>query len=181
MPAARSKWEFRVKLGTASKRADLIIFPEDAPHKQEHAWAIIECKAPSVPPRHRTEGVDQLKSYMAGCVNGEFGMWTNGQERFCYRRVTENGTVQFVEISDIPEKGKTLDETERPSFVELRPATSDVLLFTIPAMSQLHRGKPGTTEAGSLLGAVEAHLLQDRRRAVERDRLLRDLERAAEA
>ena len=70
--------EFGVKLGTARKRADLVIFAEGAPHKQEHAWAIIECKAPSVPPAHKTEGVEQLKSYMAGCVNGEFGMWTNG-------------------------------------------------------------------------------------------------------
>ena len=135
--------EFGVKLGTARKRADLVIFAEGSPHKQEHAWAIIECKAPSVPPAHKTEGVEQLKSYMAGCVNGEFGMWTNGQERFCYRRVTENGKVQFVEISDIPEKGKTLDETERPSFIELRPATSDVLLFTFQRCHNYIAGNQG--------------------------------------
>lgn len=135
--------EFGVKLGTARKRADLVIFPEGAPHKQEHAWAIIECKAPSVPPGHKTEGVAQLKSYMAGCVNGEFGMWTNGQERFCYRKVTENGKVQFVEISDIPEKGKTLDETERPSFIELRRATSDVLRFTFQRCHNYIAGNQG--------------------------------------
>ena len=135
--------EFRVKLGRASKRADLTIFPEDAPHKQEHAWAIIECKAPTVPPRHNTEGVDQLKSYMAACVNGEFGMWTNGQERYCYRKVTESGRVQFVAISDIPEKGKALDETERPSFGELRPATSDVLLFTFQRCHNYIAGNQG--------------------------------------
>ena len=135
--------EFGVKLGTAKKRADLVIFPEGAPHKQEHAWAIIECKSPSVPPAHKTEGVSQLKSYMAGCVNGEFGMWTNGQERFCYRKITANGKVQFVEISDIPEKGKTLDETERPSFIELRPATSDVLLFTFQRCHNYIAGNQG--------------------------------------
>ena len=135
--------EFGVKLGTARKRADLVIFPEGAPHKQEHAWAIIECKAPSVPPGHKTEGVAQLKSYMSGCVNGEFGMWTNGQERFCYRKVTKSGKVQFVEISDIPEKGKTLDETERPSFIELRPATSDVLLFTFQRCHNYIAGNQG--------------------------------------
>lgn len=135
--------EFGVKLGTARKRADLVIFPEGAPHKQEHAWAIIECKAPSVPPGDKTEGVAQLKSYMAGCVNGEFGMWTNGQERFCYRKITKNGKVQFVEISDIPEKGKTLDETERPSFIELRPATSDVLLFTFQRCHNYIAGNQG--------------------------------------
>jgi len=135
--------EFRVKLGTASKRADLVIFPQGAPHKQEHAWAIIECKAPTVPSLHKTKGVDQLKSYMAACVNAEFGMWTNGQERFCYRKVTENGKVLFVEIPDIPEKGKTIDEAERPSFIGLRPATSDVLLFTFQRCHNYIAGNQG--------------------------------------
>ena len=135
--------EFRVKLGRASKRADLAIFPEDASHRQEHAWAIIECKAPSVSSEDKKDGTDQLKSYMAACVNAEFGMWTNGQERFCYRKTVEDGAIQFVEISDIPEKGKTLDETERPSFRELRPATSDTLLFTFKRCHNYIAGNQG--------------------------------------
>lgn len=135
--------EFRVKLGRASKRADLVIFPESAPHKQEHAWAIIECKSPDVSPKHKKQGVDQLKSYMAGCVNAEFGMWTNGQERFCYHKIYKDSVIQFVDISDIPEKGKSFDETERPSFDELRPATSDVLLFTFQRCHNYIAGNQG--------------------------------------
>ena len=135
--------EFRVKLGRASKRADLTIFPEGTPLKQEHVWAIIECKAPDVSPEDKEEGTDQLKSYMAGCVNAEFGMWTNGQERFCYRKIIEDGAIAFIEISDIPEKGKTLDETERPSFRQLRPATSDTLLFTFKRCHNYIAGNQG--------------------------------------
>ena len=135
--------EFRVKLGRAPKRSDLAIFPKDTAHKQEHAWAIIECKAAKVSPEDRKEGTDQLKSYMAACVNADFGMWTNGQERFCYRKTTEDGTIRFVEISDIPEKGKSLDETERPSFRELRPATSDALLFTFQRCHNYIAGNQG--------------------------------------
>ncbi len=135
--------EFRVKLGGASKRADLVIFPPDASHRQENAYAIIECKADNVPPEDRKEGVEQLKSYMAACVNAEFGMWTNGQERFCYRKADATGTIEFVEIPDIPEKGKTLDETERPRFRELRPATSDSLLFTFQRCHNYIAGNSG--------------------------------------
>ena len=135
--------EFRVKLGRASKRADLVIFPEGRAHKQENAWAIIECKSPKVSPEDKKQGVDQLKSYMAGCVNAEFGMWTNGQERFCYHKDHAEGRIQFVEISDLPEKGKTLDEMERPSFNELRPATSDVLLFTFQRCHNYIAGNQG--------------------------------------
>src|SRR4051794_33079281 len=79
--------EFSVKLGSSRRRADLAIFPEGAPHRQESAWAILECKAADVPPNHRTEGIEQLKSYLAACVNAQFGMWTNGAERFCFRKV----------------------------------------------------------------------------------------------
>ena len=135
--------EFRLKIGRAPKRADLVIFPQDTPHKQENAQTIIECKALKVPPEDRKEGTEQLKSYMAACVNAEFGMWTNGQERFCYRKATEDGTVKFVEIPDIPEKGKSLDESERPHFRELRPATSDSLLFTFQRCHNYIAGNQG--------------------------------------
>ena len=135
--------EFRVRLGRASKRADLAIFPEDAPHLQEHAWTIVECKSPKVSPEDKKGGTDQLKSYMAACANAEFGMWTNGQERFCYRKSIEAGAIRFVEIPDIPEKGKTLDESERPSFRELRPATSDTLLFTFQRCHNYIAGNQG--------------------------------------
>ncbi len=135
--------EFRVRLGRASKRADLVVFPEASPHVQENVWVIIECKAPSVSSNHNRQGTDQLKSYMAGCVNAQFGMWTNGLELFCYRKTIEDGTIRFVEISDIPEKGKTLEETERPKFRELRPATSDTLLFTFQRCHNYIAGNQG--------------------------------------
>ena len=135
--------EFQVKLGRASKRADIAIFPENTPHRQENAWAIIECKSPDVSHNDKNQGDEQLQSYMAGCVNAEFGIWTNGQDRSCYQKTHKNGKIQFIEISDIPEKGKTLGETERPSFGELRPATSDVLLFAFQRCHNYIAGNQG--------------------------------------
>ena len=100
-------------------------------------------QSPKVPPEHKKEGVEQLQSYMAACANAEFGMWTNGQERFCYRKIIEEGKIRFVDIPDIPEKGKSIDETERPNFRELRPATSDVLLFTFQRCHNYIAGNQG--------------------------------------
>src|SRR5579863_2871331 len=122
--------EFKVKLGVQRKRVDLAILPEGAPHQQEHVWAIIECKAPKVSPNDKTEGVEQLKSYLAASVNAEFGLWTNGQDRLCYRKVQgTRGRIEFAEINDIPIKGKSPEDAERPSFSSLSPAKSDALLF----------------------------------------------------
>jgi len=135
--------EYKVKLGSSSKRADIVIFPEDATHKQEHVWAVVECKAADVPPNHKKEGIAQLQSYMAACASAEFGMWTNGQERHCFSRVRTDGLVDFEEITDIPEKGKTLADVERPTHDKLRPASSDALLFAFRRCHNYIAGNQG--------------------------------------
>jgi hypothetical protein len=95
-PREEIRVEFRVKMGSSGKRADLVIFPEGEAQKQENVWAIVECKAENVPPSHKKEGVEQLKAYLSACINAEFGMWTNGRERVCYRKTT--GPDPYVEI-----------------------------------------------------------------------------------
>lgn len=121
--------EFTLRLGSRKPRADLVIFPVGAPHAQENIRLIVECKAQNVKSSDRKEGVGQLHSYMAACPNALHGMWTNGIERFCYRRVEVNGEIKFEEVADIPTVGKDEADLERPKFANLAPATSDVLLF----------------------------------------------------
>jgi len=135
--------EFKIKMGSSSKRADIVIFPEGEGHKQEHVRAIIECKASDVSPNHKKEGVAQLQSYLATCINAEYGMWTNGQERLCYRKVSMDGQVEFKEIVDIPVKGKDLEDTERLTRDRLRPASSDALLFAFRRCHNYIAGNQG--------------------------------------
>src|ERR1051326_7855226 len=134
--------EFRVALGRAAKRADIVIFPEGAAQKQEHIWAVIECKSSDISPNHKQQGVEQLKSYLAACVNAEFGMWTTGQERFCCRKETPR-KAPVVEPPDIPVRGKPQEEAERPTLASLRPATSDSLLFTFRRCHNYIAGNQG--------------------------------------
>ena len=118
-------------MGATTKRVDIAIFPKGSPARQENIWAICECKASTIPPDHRTDGVEQLKSYMAASANAEYGMWTNGQERFCYRKIrTRTGEWTFADIADIPVKGRPPEDAERPTLASLKAAESDALLFT---------------------------------------------------
>lgn len=121
--------EFTLKLGNRKPRADLVIFAAGTKHDQGNAYIIVECKASSVRSNDRKEGVDQLRSYMAACENVRYGLWANGIERFCFRRVFKQGRAETEEIPDLPEFGRTDDEAERPTLDELKPATSDALLF----------------------------------------------------
>ena len=135
--------EFTLRLGSRRPRADLVIFNEGDPHDQDRTRIIIECKSQKIKSTARKDGVGQLKSYMAACPNIAYGMWTNGIERFCYRRIDTGGKVVFEETPDIPEKGRTEDEVTRLRFDQLKAASSDALLFAFRRCHNYIAGNQG--------------------------------------
>lgn len=121
--------EFRVKVGSSTRRLDIAVFDEGKPHKQENVRLIVETKKAGTAPSSKSDGIGQLQSYMAACVNVVYGMWTNGDERFCYvKRSTQTGYT-FDDILEIPARGQSEADAQRPSRRDLKPATADNLLF----------------------------------------------------
>lgn len=135
--------EFTVRTGTRKPRADIVIFPSNTKHEQEHARIIVECKASTIKAADKKDGVDQLRSYMAACPNVEYGMWTNGVERFCYRRLVKGGKVIVDDVLDLPVFGRGEEEDDRPRFDQLKPATSDALLFAFRRCHNYIAGNQG--------------------------------------
>ncbi|HUW95132.1 MAG TPA: N-6 DNA methylase [Anaerolineae bacterium] len=138
--------EFPIKMGTRRKRVDLAVFPTGKAHEQQSISVIVETKAEKVPPTDAKEGVEQLKSYMAACMNCKYGLWTNGLERFCYRKEETVFEYKFTDILDIPAKGMTLEEWERPTIRQLKPATGDNLLFTFRRCHNYIHGNQGLSK-----------------------------------
>jgi type I restriction enzyme M protein len=139
--------ELPLKVGSKKPRADLVIFPEGAEHSQQNAYIIVECKSQKVKSSDRKEGVGQLEAYVHVCPNAVFGMWTNGVERFCYRKLTRNGKLIVEEIPDLPSFGQAEEEAERPRADELKPATSDALLFAFRRCHNYIAGNQGLQKA----------------------------------
>ena len=135
--------EFTLRLGSRKPRADLVIFPSGAEHAQENAVILVECKASTIRSADKMDGVGQLQSYMAACPNVSYGMWTNGIERFCYRRVLKTGHVTFEDVPDLPAFGRTDDDEDRPRFDQLKAATSDALLFAFRRCHNYIAGNQG--------------------------------------
>jgi len=135
--------EHSIKIGSGRKRADIIIFSESGQSKQEEIALIIECKHAKTPPNNKKEGVEQLKSYMAACINSEYGLWTNGKDRFCFRKVVKDSKLVFDEIVDIPKYGQSIDDAERPDLRDLREATGDNLKFTFKRCHDYISGNQG--------------------------------------
>jgi type I restriction enzyme M protein len=135
--------EFTLRLGSQKPRSDLVIFDEGDDHKQDRARIIIECKSQKVKSSDRKEGIGQLHAYMSACPNVQYGMWTNGLERYCFRRVEKDGSVSFDEIPDIPGKGCSEEDVERPRFDQLKAASSDALLFAFRRCHNYIAGNQG--------------------------------------
>jgi type I restriction enzyme M protein len=70
-------------------------------------------------------------------------MWTNGLERYCYRKVVKGGQIIFEDVPDIPGFGQNLEEAERPRFDKLKPASSDALLFALRRCHNYIAGNQG--------------------------------------
>ncbi len=134
--------EFRIHFGSSRPRVDIAVWHPGDDHKQETAFLLVECKKPGQNPKAKKDGIEQLKSYMAACLNGRYGLWTNGDDRFCFaKRTTENGGYVFEEIVEIPAAGQTEEEAQRPKRKDLKAATADNLLF---AFRRCHNYIAGT-------------------------------------
>ena len=117
--------EFPIKVGSARKRVDIVIFKPGVDHIQQNVWLLVETKSADTKPNNAKEGIAQLQSYMAACVNCEYGLWTNGDDRFCFAKRTTKTTHRFEEIIDIPSIGQSEIDAQRPKLRDLMPVTGD--------------------------------------------------------
>jgi type I restriction enzyme M protein len=113
--------EFPIKMGSAKKRADIVIFEEGSEHRQENIYIIVEVKTENVKPSDKKEGIEQLKSYVAACINTQFALWV-GSERLAFKVTEKNGKKKLEEIPDIPKRGETT--IPKPTRGSLVPAVN---------------------------------------------------------
>src|SRR5207237_597301 len=102
---------------------------------------ILETKREGTKRESRTEGVEQLKSYMAASLNCQHGMWTNGVDRDCYLKVSDKGSHSFIDAIDIPTQGAR--KADAPTREHLRAATGENLLFTFKRCHNYIAGSAG--------------------------------------
>lgn len=158
--------EFSIKVGASKKRVDIVVFDKDADHTQANAYILVETKKSDVKPTSKTEGIGQLQSYMASCLNARYGMWTNGTDRFCYAKRGDNkGGWTFDEIIDIPAFGQTEADAQRPRRKDLKVATADNLLFAFRRCHNYiaaHEGKQKTEAFWELLKLIFTKIEDER-------------------
>lgn len=140
-PRDQVEVEFRIKVGSGTKRVDLALFAPGAAHTQDNIQTIIETKREGTKREDKSDGVGQLKSYMAACLNCQHGMWTNGVDRDCFYKSSDRGEHSFIDAIDIPVQGAK--KADAPSREFLRAATGENLLFTFKRCHNYIAGSAG--------------------------------------
>lgn len=140
-PREQVEVEFKIKVGSGTKRVDLALFAAGAPHTQDNIQTIIETKREGTKREDKGDGVGQLKSYMAACLNCQHGMWTNGVDRDCFFKSSDRGEHSFIDAIDIPVQGAK--KADAPSREHLRAATGENLLFTFKRCHNYIAGSVG--------------------------------------
>lgn len=158
--------EFTIKVGSSRKRVDIVVFSKGVDHTQANGHILVETKKADVKPTSRTEGIGQLQSYLASCLNAQYGMWTNGTDRFCFaKRADGKGGWTFEEIIDVPAFGQTEADAQRPSRKDLKVATADNLLFAFRRCHNYiaaHEGKQKTEAFWELLKLIFTKIEDER-------------------
>lgn len=113
--------EFSIRMGTTTKRADIVVFLKDEAHSQENIYIIVEAKPEDIKPSNENNGVDQLKTYVSASPNSKFALWV-GNERLAYEVLEKIGKRIFSQIPDIPKEGETT--VPKPSRDSLVPAVN---------------------------------------------------------
>ena len=140
--------EFRIKVGSSRRRVDVAVFTAGSEHRQENAFILVETKRAGTSPGNRTDGVEQLRSYLAACLNARYGLWTNGDEQYCLaKRADGHGGFTFEEIIDVPALGQSETDAQRPRRKDLKPATGDNLLFAFRRCHNYIAGTEGKQKA----------------------------------
>ncbi|MFC1676330.1 N-6 DNA methylase [Planctomycetota bacterium] len=108
-PQKRIAFEYPVKFGRETKKADIVVSDKDRP---EAAYIIVELKKPKL-----TDGKNQLRSY-CNATGAPIAVWTNGEKISHYNRKDPNF---FEDITDIPKADQSLKDilTERFTLKDL--------------------------------------------------------------
>jgi type I restriction enzyme M protein len=103
--------EYAVRKGSVLiGNADIVVFHNSKDYSQENIKIIVECKR-----KNRKDGVEQLKTYLAGCQSAEYGIWFNGNDIIYIKRLKRS--PHWKVVYNVPRKGEDLGLPEKSSLI----------------------------------------------------------------
>lgn len=114
--------EYTIKIGSADKRVDIVVFNDEIKSQDNVLW-IIETKK-----KDEKEGIEQCWSYMSA-TTAKFGTWTNGGN-IVYFHKDASKSNRYDELPDIPKFKESVDSIGKYNKDDLVKCTDLKGVFT---------------------------------------------------
>ncbi len=116
---------------TKRRMADLAVYQVGQPHFINCVERLVVVQPPGTKYNDPNRGIDLLKDLLDAVPACEFGLWTNGHDIAYLQKRAGPVESTFVELSDFPGSGESLDDLNRPDRRVSRVAVAEDLRDTV--------------------------------------------------
>lgn len=153
------------------QKLELAIFEKGKSHKQEHITRICIVQDDKVKETDKKKGLTAtLENAMGAVEKCEFGLWANGASyHFLQKEDDEFGfDFDFIDLSDFPGEGETLDEIDRADRSSSRKPANDSLIKVFKRSHDYIYGNEGRKKDAfwQLLNLIFCKLYDEKRRFI---------------
>jgi len=112
-----------------TQKVNLVVYEKGTEHIQDNIIRLCIVYPDNTKENDRKKGVKvTLENAMASCERGEFGLWTNGTIYHFLHREEDSINEEYVDISDFPGEGESLEDLNRNDRSMSRIAGGDSLV-----------------------------------------------------
>ena len=153
------------------QKVELMVFEKGKPHEQEHVIRICIVQDDKVKDNDKKKGVKiTLENAMGAVESCEFGLWANGSSyHFLQKEDDALGyDYEFIDLSDFPGEGETLDDLDRADRSSSRKPANDSLIKVFKRSHDYIYGNEGRKKDAfwQLLNLIFCKLYDEKRRFI---------------
>lgn len=151
------------------QKVELVVFEKGKPHQQDFIIRICVVQDDKVKDTDKKKGVKPtLENAMGAVESCEFGLWANGSSYHYLQK--EDDTMgfdyEFVDLSDFPGEGETLDDLDRADRSSSKKPANDSLIKVFKRSHDYIYGNEGRKKDAfwQLLNLIFCKLYDEKRR-----------------
>ncbi len=153
------------------QKVELVVFEKGKPHEQDHIIRICIVQDDKVKETDKKKGLAAtLENAMGAVESCEFGLWANGSSyHFLQKEDDALGyDYEFVDLSDFPGEGETLDDLDRADRSSSRKPANDSLIKVFKRSHDYIYGNEGRKKDAfwQLLNLIFCKLYDEKRRFI---------------
>lgn len=153
------------------QKVELVVFEKGRPHKQDFIIRICIVQDDKVKDTDKKKGVKPtLENAMGAVESCEFGLWANGSS-YHYLQKEDDAMgfdYEFVDLSDFPGEGETLDDLDRADRSSSKKPANDSLIKVFKRSHDYIYGNEGRKKDAfwQLLNLIFCKLYDEKRRFI---------------